>query len=255
MSNQLRFPLPPPPGPSQRAARRRLPPSGQLDLFANDPRKVVPLPVSERPFDLAFRLDVEGDEHALDLYREAAEQGDRPADAHCNIGVWHARSGDTEAATRSFCQALASDPAHLLSHYNLGNLYLSLEHADLARVHYQRCLQIDSSFPGAYLNLAWIHAVQGESGEALEALHRFRALVTREEARAADPLLEWLRGGGQRQEGALLPAADQAEIRRMVERLQELRGRFHPVPHDTLRPGQLRLLEAAIASLGRLAGD
>ena len=99
---------------------------GQMTLFGGaqscrESGKVVPLPFQMSPFDEALMLDEQGDERAEEIYTKAIENGDRTADAWCNLGVLKSIEDDVDSAFHCFAQSLATAPRHAESHYNIAN--------------------------------------------------------------------------------------------------------------------------------------
>jgi lipoprotein NlpI len=75
------------------------------------------------------------------------------------------------------------------SHYNLGNLYFEIGNLRLACEHYNIAARISPDFPNIYFNLGLAYAVGEDLHAAVEALFKFKELVTEKEGQQADELL------------------------------------------------------------------
>jgi Flp pilus assembly protein TadD len=194
MANVLQFPA----GTARlgykrsRKCRRAADNPDQLQLFAVPTAQIVSLTSELTPFEEALQSDERADSRAADLYRKAIEGGDCVADAYCNLGIIESNAGNTAKAFDSFTRALGTDPRHAEAHFNLGNLYLEVNDLRLARVHYEIAVEIDPAFANAFFNLALLQAINHELAAAVTTLHRYRELVTEQEAQNADHLLrDW----------------------------------------------------------------
>lgn len=177
----------------ERARRHRKENSDQLSLFApTRAAEVLRLPTNLSPFEEAVLLDGRDDGRAGVLYREAISEGDRAADAYCNLGIIESRAGRMTKAFDCFTRSLEYDPRHFEAHYNLGNLYFEGENLRLARMHYELAAEIEPGFPNLFYNLGLVLAILDEKEAALDALVRYRQLVPRGD-RGADDLIGRLR--------------------------------------------------------------
>jgi tetratricopeptide (TPR) repeat protein len=127
------------------------------------------------------------------LYQQAIREEDCVADAYCNLGILQSKQGKTAQAFDSFTRSLQSNPRHLEGHYNLGNMYFDVTDYRLAQVHYQIAAEIDPSFANVYFNLALTQAINRDLGAAVAALTTYQGLVSEEEGRNAEELLENLK--------------------------------------------------------------
>src|SRR5215831_12047992 len=141
-------------------------------------------------FEQALMLDDRGDSRAAELYLKAINEQDRVADCFCNLGIIQSKQGNTAKAFECFTTALKHDPRHFETHFNLGNLYFEVDDFRLAQIHYQIAVGIDSTFSNVYFNLALVAAINKEPATAVSALTSYRQLVSAEEGRTADALLE-----------------------------------------------------------------
>jgi tetratricopeptide (TPR) repeat protein len=141
-------------------------------------------------FEHALMLDEREDARAAELYLKAISEQDCVADSYCNLGIIQSKQGNTAKAFESFTTALKNDPRHFEAHFNLGNLYFDVDDFRLAQIHYQIAVGIDASFPNVYFNLALVEAINNDPAAAMTALTTYRQLVSPEEARNADELLE-----------------------------------------------------------------
>lgn len=189
MAKIIDFPLD---GPNYRRARGKRPwvNPQQLDLFAHG--KVVDLPTSLSPFELALLYDEHDDPRAEQAYLRAIQAGDNTADACCNIGALYADSGRPHEAYDYLGRAVVLDPQHMAAHLNLGSLYLGDNDLNLAALHFERCCKLDPTNHNVYYHLGLVRARQGNLADAIIALEQCRALAKRRN-RTVDELLESLR--------------------------------------------------------------
>ncbi len=164
---------------------------GQLDLFSGGKvRSLHPLSV----FEEALMLDEEGDNRARvrEHYLKAVESGDSVADAYCNLGILESEQQHNIQAIDYFTKSLKEDPRHYEAHYNLANLYAEIGDLPLAKIHYQMAITIEPEFPNSYFNLALTLAMNKEVEEAIKALLTYRDLVSLEERKQAEQLINTL---------------------------------------------------------------
>jgi tetratricopeptide (TPR) repeat protein len=163
--------------------------AGQLDLFSGGKvRSLNPLSA----FEEALMLDEQGDQRAANHYLKAIESGDSIADAYCNLGILESERNNYVEAIDCFTKSLKEDPRHYESHYNLANLYAEIGNLPLAKVHYQMAITIEPEFPNSYFNLALTQVMNKEVAEAIQSLLTYRSLVTPEEQRLAEELINKL---------------------------------------------------------------
>ncbi|TSC90611.1 MAG: TPR Domain containing protein [Parcubacteria group bacterium Gr01-1014_2] len=76
-----------------------------------------------------------------------------------NLGNLYSEKGDLVKAEELFKRAIENPDGNLFAqpHYNLGNLYRDTERTDEAIKQYQKAIEVDSSFPFSYQNLAEIY--------------------------------------------------------------------------------------------------
>ncbi len=171
---------------------------GQMTLFGGapsrrEPGKVVPLPLQMSPFDAALMLDEQGDERAEEIYTKAIENGDRTADAWCNLGVLKSIEGDLDCAFDCFAQSLATTPRHAESHYNIANLYFEIGDLLLARTHSRIALDVDREFTNAWFNYGLVTALAEDYQTAFEALNHYKQLAPGAEGESiADELIGYI---------------------------------------------------------------
>ncbi len=195
MSNILKFPAQPVKLGFQRARKKSKEKSkdlhpDQFNLFNVPKSNILNLIPNTSLFEQALASDERGDDAAEKLYHQAIEGGDNLADAYCNLGIIESKHQHTTRALDSFTRALAQDPRHGETHYNLGNLYFELGNHRLARVHYEFAADIIPEFPNVHYNLGLLLAMESEYPSAIKSLLRFREL---DEAHFADDLLKNLR--------------------------------------------------------------
>ncbi len=166
----------------------------QLDLFsAAASGRIVSLPTRLSPFEEALLLDERGNAGALSAYERAIEEGDSVADAYCNLGIIRYHSGNTDAALRCFTDALAREPRHFESHFNLANLFFDRGELQASVVQYGLAAEIDKTYANLYFNQGLVFALLERYEDAHRSLTAFRALAPDNEGRMADALLASLR--------------------------------------------------------------
>lgn len=166
--------------------------SGQLNLFSTQPR-VKQIVALASDFDKALFLDEQEDDSARDHYHRAIESGEHVADAYCNLGILEFRRGHLDEALECFTRSLKANPTLFEAHYNLGNLYFHLNNLQPARVHYEIASKLDPTYPHVLYNLGLALAMQKKFDLAVNALARYRGMVSGDEARTVEELLEALR--------------------------------------------------------------
>src|SRR6266567_5424037 len=165
----------------------------QLILFPQPTAQILEFVSDLGRFEQALMFDERGDLKAAQLYRRAIEEQDCVADSFCNLGIIESKQGNTTKAFDCFTTSLKHDPRHFEAHYNLGNMYFDLNDLRLAQVHYEMAAAVDASFPNVYFNLALVQAINNELGAAVNALTKYQQLVSKDEGRNADELLDNLK--------------------------------------------------------------
>lgn len=191
MSNIFHFPVPPRERFGFKPVRKKKPEKGehaQLDLFHDEHENVIQFPLDGSLFDIALLCDEQGEGNAVALYRRAIQEGDRVADAYCNLGIIESKNGNTAKAFDCFTHSLSENPRHFESHYNLGNLYFDAGNFTLARMHYEFAAEINPTYPHLYFNLALVCALSEEYNCAIDALHQYLRLITEGDSCAEDLL-------------------------------------------------------------------
>ena len=164
----------------------------QLDLFPGPRAQILSFESGLNLFEQALMLDERGDLHAAGLYARAIEEQVSVADAWCNLGIIESKR-DTVKAFDCFSSSLKHNPRHAEAHYNLANLYFEINDFRLAQLHYEMAAQVDPSFANAFFNLALVQAVNNDFDAAVSALNKYRELVSEEDGRLAENLLQELR--------------------------------------------------------------
>ena len=167
---------------------------GQLNIFeAKQPTgKVVQL-ASEISFEQALTFDELGEiEQAKRGYKGAIKNGDRIADAYCNLGILESRNNSIHAID-CFTRSLKASPRHFQSHYNLANLYSEEKNYPLAKLHYHIAIEIAPDFPNAYYNLGLVLAMMKEYNQAIDVLSKYRNMTAVEELGNTNELIDSLR--------------------------------------------------------------
>jgi Flp pilus assembly protein TadD len=162
----------------------------QLNLFSGSGAQILSLESGLDPFEQALLLDERSDPKAAEGYEKAIAAGDCVSDAYCNLGIIESNLGNTTKALDCFTTALKHDARHSEAHYNLGNLYFELNDFRLAQVHYEMAAQVDPSFANAYFNLALVQGLNHELANAVNSLTRYQELVSPEDGRVAEELLQ-----------------------------------------------------------------
>jgi len=165
----------------------------QLHLFPRPTAQILEFAPELRPFEQALLFDERGDSKAAEMYAKAIEEQDCVADAYCNLGIIESQKGNATKAFDCFTTCLKHDPRHSEAHYNLANLYFDLNDFRLAQNHYEMAGAIEPSFANVYFNLALVQAINNELAAAVNALTKYQQLVSEEEARNADELLQNLK--------------------------------------------------------------
>jgi tetratricopeptide (TPR) repeat protein len=165
----------------------------QLHLFLQTTAQILHFAPELGQFEQALMLDERGDPKAAESYAKAIEDHDCVADAYCNLGIIESQKGNTIKAFDCFTTSLKYDPRHSEAHYNLGNLYFEVNDLRLAQVHYEIAGEVDPAFANVYFNLALVQAIKNDLGAAIRALTKYQELVSEDEARNADELLQNLK--------------------------------------------------------------
>jgi tetratricopeptide (TPR) repeat protein len=165
----------------------------QLQLFAQATAQILQLATGFSHFERAMLLDERGDVAAVEFYLKAIAEQDCVADAYCNLGIIESKRGSTAKAFDCFIRSLKENPRHFEAHFNLGNMYGDVNDLRLAQIHYEIAAEIDPAFPNLYFNLALVLSMNEELAAAISALTKYQELVSPEEGRKADELLENLK--------------------------------------------------------------
>jgi len=165
----------------------------QLDLFPHAGAQILDFDGGLGRFEQALLFDERGDPKAAELYTKAIEEQDCVADAYCNLGIIESQRGNTSKAFDCFTTSLKHDPRHSEAHYNLANLYFDVNDFRLAQVHYEIASEVDPAFANVYFNLALVLGINNDFSAAVSALSKYRDLVSEEEGRIAEDLLQNLK--------------------------------------------------------------
>ncbi|MCB1175135.1 MAG: tetratricopeptide repeat protein [Leptospiraceae bacterium] len=93
-------------------------------------------------------------DQALVHYQAAVDEYKNFPDAWNNIGFVYARRQNTDAARKSFEQAIRLDPRHAGAHFNLARLQEDAGEDAAAMASYRQVLVIEPTHPAARVNLA-----------------------------------------------------------------------------------------------------
>jgi tetratricopeptide (TPR) repeat protein len=165
----------------------------QLHLFPAPTAQILNFASGLSCFEQALMMDERGDPKAVELYLKAIEMEDCVADAYCNLGIIESKQRNTARAFDCFTNSLKHNPRHFEAHYNLGNLYFDVDDFRLAQVHYEMGTKVDPAFPNVYFNLAIVQAINNELAAAIASLTNYRQMVSKDEARNTDELMENLK--------------------------------------------------------------
>src|ERR1043166_4912170 len=165
----------------------------QLSLFPPPTAQILAFAPLAGRFEQALLLDEREDRTGAEWYEMAIKEQDCVADAYCNLGIIESKQGNTTRAFDCFTASLKQNPRHSEAHYNLGNLYFDLNDYRLAQVHFELAGQVDPSFANVYFNLALVQAINNDRAAAINALGKYQELVSEDEARIADELLQNLK--------------------------------------------------------------
>jgi tetratricopeptide (TPR) repeat protein len=104
--------------------------------------------------------------------------------SYMDLGRLYIRQNDPRKAVTKLEAALAVNPGSVQAHTMLGVIHEGLKEHDQAKVHYERALQLDPTFPPAANNLAWLYAEHGGDIDRALALAQ-----TAREQRPTDPMI------------------------------------------------------------------
>ena len=164
--------------------------SNQLHLFPAASAQILEFASGLGAFEQALLCDERGDTRAAELYAKAIDQQDCVADAFCNLGILESESGHATKAFDCFTTCLKHNPRHVEAHYNLANLYFDQNDFRLAQLHFELATQLDANFANAYFNLALVQAINADNAAAVQTLVKYKRLVSADEGRIAEELLD-----------------------------------------------------------------
>jgi tetratricopeptide (TPR) repeat protein len=167
--------------------------ANQLHLFPSGTAQILEFASGLSPFEQALMSDERGDARAAQLYTQAIDQQDCVADAFCNLGIIESENGNAAKAFDCFTTCLKQNPRHLEAHYNLANLYFDQNDYRLAQLHFELATQVDPNFANAYFNLALVQAINSDHTAALHTLGKYKQMVSPDESRIAEELLDSLK--------------------------------------------------------------
>ncbi len=78
--------------------------------------------------------------------------------------------GDISGALKSYQKILELDPEHVMTHYNMANIFLELKLMDQAESAYRRTLEINPFYVFGSTGLARLHIFSGQPDKAVEVL-------------------------------------------------------------------------------------
>ena len=78
--------------------------------------------------------------------------------------------GDISGALQSYQKILILDPEHVMTYYNMGNIFLELKLTDQAESAYQSALQVNPFYVFGSIGLARLHVFSGQPDKAIKVL-------------------------------------------------------------------------------------
>lgn len=155
--------------------------SGQLNLFDQPVKEeTLTIPLADKAFDLALKLDLRNDPSAESYYLRAIEKNENIAHSLCNLGVIAAYKQNMTEAVDLFTRALVEDPRHCESHFNLANVYFAAGNYSLAILHYQVVTKIANLFADVYFNMGLAHLELEQLAAANDAFKTYKSLLPEE---------------------------------------------------------------------------
>jgi len=79
--------------------------------------------------------------------------------------------GDISRALQSYKKILILDPEHVMTYYNMGNIFLELKLVDQAESAYRSTLEINPFYVFGSIGLARLHVFSGQPDKAIKVLH------------------------------------------------------------------------------------
>lgn len=153
-------------------------PSSQLNIFRHQAR-IIPIEIGKTNFEMALTYDGKDNKIAKAYYLRAIENNENIADSYCNLAIIEG-AHDLLKALQYFIAAINEDTFHYQSNYNLGCLYLDLDNLDLAKIYFQKAINIEPSHSSAYYNLNIVLNRLGDKEAANEMLLKYKFLVNNE---------------------------------------------------------------------------
>lgn len=102
-------------------------------------------------------------------YLQAIQKNPSDMDAHLQIGIILAKSGDRDEATRYFRKVIENDPKNSAALNNQGNMYMLDEQYPSAEKYYLEASKADPRDPEILVNLAKAYKAQNNTGKAKQA--------------------------------------------------------------------------------------
>jgi tetratricopeptide (TPR) repeat protein len=117
----------------------------------------------------AYRLQQRWD-LARPILERALEARPQDPEAHYNLAMLFAQTGDPVAASAHLQKALQLRPIYPEALNNLGVLYLRTERRDAAVAKFEECIRVAPGFDQSYLNLARVYGLEGAPEKARAVL-------------------------------------------------------------------------------------
>lgn len=128
-------------------------------------------------YEVAYELESESAEEAIEAYRRVIELVPGHADAHVNIGRLLHEQGAPALAEQHYLAALDADRQHVTAAFNLGVALEDLGRTDEAAEAYRLALKIDPDYADAHFNLAGLLERRGDRRSAFIHLKAYRSLA------------------------------------------------------------------------------
>jgi tetratricopeptide (TPR) repeat protein len=156
-------------------------------------------------------------------YQKALALNDRHEDALYYLGNIHLELGEFDGAEKAWKRLVQVNPHSARAHFQLGDLYLSLEREkppdiEAARIEYRRALEINKEETGPVLRLGQIALIQGN---LTEAQNYFDAVIGSNfksvEAHFLNGYTAWKKGDSQKALNLLSHAAKHSQSEKPVQ--------------------------------------
>jgi tetratricopeptide (TPR) repeat protein len=129
-------------------------------------------------FERAVSLESRGQtDRALEAYRHAIATDPAHLDAHINLGRLLHERGRFDEAERAYCEALKACGHHPMLLYNFGVLLEDLERKPEAMEQYAAALRGNPGLADCHYNLALLYEQHGKPKDAIRHMAQYRRLT------------------------------------------------------------------------------